>query len=338
MDRMVATPRTALITGITGQDGSYMAELLVNRGYRVFGITRDPALAFPLNLRHLADKVALIFCTYEAHDLVEIVKRVKPQEIYNFTGQSYVGKSWEMVEETFRSLAVIPSRLLEAIIASDTSIRFLQASSSELFNPGEQERLDERFPISPYNPYGCSKTFAHCMVAAYRQAHGLFAVNAILFPHESPRRHPNFAFKKIVRAAVEIKNGSRRRLELGNLQVLRDWGYAPEYVSAMHRMISTKEPEDYCLCTGQPRSVQDVVEAAFRYVGLDWQDHVDVSPRLYRTYEPKLITGDASKAGRQLDWKPAASFDDTLQRVIDFEIRMSSGSEKDYRNECPGYL
>jgi GDPmannose 4,6-dehydratase len=192
--------------------------------------------------------------------------------------------------------------------------------------------------MTPYNPYGCSKTFAHCMVAAYRQTHGLFAVNAILFPHESPRRHPNFAFKKIVRAAVEIKNGDKRKLELGNLQVKRDWGYAPEYVSAMHRMISAAEPEDYCLCTGRARSVQDVVEAAFGYVGLDWKDHVEVSPRLYRTYEPKVIVGDASKAAGRLGWTPVARFEDTLARVMDYEIRMSSGSERDYKNERPGYV
>lgn len=335
---MVAQRQVALITGVSGQDGSYLAELLLSKGYQVYGITRDPATAVPLNLLHLADRVSLIYSSYEFHDLVEIVKRVRPTEIYNLAGQSYVGKSWEMVEETFKSVAVIPGRLLEAILANDRSIRFLQASSSELFNPGEDDRLGESFPISPYNPYGCSKTFAHCMVGAYRRTHGLFAVSAILFPHESPRRHPNFAFKKIVRGAVAIKSGARQRLRLGNLQVMRDWGYAPEYVHAMHRMMSADSPEDYCLCTGTSRSVLDVVQAAFRYVDLDWQEHVEIDPVLCRTYEPKLIVGDASKAARQLAWSPAARFEDTLARVMDFEIRMSSGHEKDYRNESPRYV
>jgi GDPmannose 4,6-dehydratase len=337
MDGMVGERRAALITGVTGQDGSYLAELLLRRGYEVHGITRDPATIFPLNLQHLAGRVSLIYCGYEFHDLVEIVRRVRPTEIYNLAGQSYVGKSWEMVEETFKSVAVIPSRLLEAILANDRSIRFLQASSSELFNPGDGDRLAETFPISPYNPYGCSKTFAHCMVSAYRRAHGIFAVSAILFPHESPRRHPNFAFKKIVRAAVEIKSGGKHKLQLGNLHVLRDWGYAPEYVSAMHRMMLADEPDDYCLCTGATRSLQEVVQGAFEHLQLDWQEHVEIVPRLTRLYEPKSIVGDGTKAAKRLGWEPASRFEDTLKRVMEFEIRMSSGQEKDYGNERPGY-
>jgi len=335
---VVEKRQVALITGINGQDGSYLAELLVSKGYQVYGITRDPAVPYSLNLQHLAGKVTLVSSSYELHQLMDIIKNIRPTEIYNLAGQSYVSKSWEMVEETFKSLAVIPSRLLEAILANDRSTRFLQASSSELFCPGETDRLGETFPISPYNPYGCAKTFAHCMVSAYRREHGLFAVNAILFPHESPRRHPNFAFKKIVRTAVAIKCGSKEKLKLGNLYVLRDWGYAPEYVSAMHRMMSAEMPEDYCLCTGKTKSVQDVVQATFDYLGLDWQGHIEVAPALCRTNEPEIIVGDGSKAARDLNWAPTVCVEETIKRVVDFEIRMYSGQEKDYKNECPKYV
>ena len=335
---MVMRQPAALITGINGQDGSYLAELLLNKGYRVYGITRDPAMASSINLRHLDRKVTLIYSSYELHQLIDIIRKIQPSEIYNFAGQSYVSKSWEMVEETINSIAVIASRLLEAILVCDSSIRFLQASSSELFNPGEEDRLSETFPISPYNPYGCAKTFAHCMVSAYRKAHGLFAVNAILFPHESPRRHPNFAFKKIVRSAVEIQHGSTRKLTLGNLHVFRDWGYAPEYVEAMHRMISANTPEDYCLCTGSAQSVLNVVEAVFGYLGLDWQKHVEIAADLCRTYEPIKIVGDGNKAAAQLGWTPAVKFTDLIRLVVDFEVRMQSGTEKDYGNECPRFV
>ena len=175
------------------------------------------------------------------------------------------------------------------------------------------------------------------MVSSYRREYGLFAVNAILFPHESPRRHANFAFKKIIRAAVAIKSGKRDKLQLGNLHVLRDWGYAPEYVNAMYRMLSADDPEDYCLCTGNTKSVQDVVQAAFDYLEEDWRKHVEIAPKLCRVNEPTTIVGDGSKAIQKLDWSPKVTFDELIKRVADYESRMYTGLERDYGNECARY-
>jgi len=337
VDCVVAKEPIVLITGINGQDGSYLAELLVKKGYKVFGTTRDPAITFSLNLRHLVNYVTLLCSNYEVQQLVKIIHDVKPTEIYNFAGQSYVSKSWDMVEETIFSHGVITSRLLEAILITDPSIRFLQASSSEIFTPASNEILNERSRVSPNNPYGCSKIFAHSMVDTYRNTRGLFAVNAILFPHESPRRHANFAFMKIVRAAVSIKLGNEYQLKLGNLDVFRDWGYAPEYVDAMHRMLTSDTPEDYCLCTGKTNSVSNIVELAFGQLDLNWKLFVETSPNLIRFNEPDVVVGDATKVMKNLDWIPRENFGSVVKRAIDMELSLQSGKEKDYRNEHPRF-
>ncbi len=333
---MVGTP-VALITGISGQDGSYMAEFLLTKGYKIYGITRDPSLAVTKNVHHLADRVTLVYSSYELHQLVDIIKETGPTEIYNFAGQSYVSKSWSMVEETIHSQGILTSRILEAILATDQSIRFLNASSSEVFTPQNDNQLDEFSLIQPYNPYGCGKALGHCMVDAYRNTRGIFAVNAILFPHESPRRNANFAFKKIINAAVAIKCGSKERLKLGNLHVRRDWGYAPSFVAAMHSMLSANIAKNVCLCTGQARSVEDIVNQAFCYLDLDWQDHVDVDRSLLRVSEPMTICGNPAGAAAVLEWRPALSFEEMISRVIDFEMRLARGLDVDYRNEYPSF-
>ncbi len=330
---MVTTESTALIAGITGQDGSYMAELLSSKGYKVFGITRDPSLSVPTNLQHLANVVTLKYSSYELYQLIDIIQTTNPSEIYNFAGQSYVSKSWGMVEETIYSQGVITSRLLEAILATNPSIKFLNASSSEIFTPENNQKLTESSCIKPYNPYGCSKALAHCMVDAYKSTKNIFAVNAILFPHESPRRNPNFAFKKIVNAAAAIKLGIRDRLILGNLHVRRDWGYAPSFVVAMHQMISADIPENFCLCTGESRTVQNVVELAFSYVELEWGRYVEVDASFLRENEPLDICGHPGKAFAKLSWAPSPTFEETIRRIIDFELRLLSEQEIDFKNE-----
>jgi GDPmannose 4,6-dehydratase len=335
---MVTKQPIALIAGITGQDGSYMAELLATKGYKVFGISRDPSLAPTKNIFHLASVVTLIYSSYELHQLIDIIRKTQPSEIYNFAGQSYVSKSWGMVEETVHSQGIITSRFLEAILTTDPEIRFLNASSSEVFTQNHSGLIDEESLIRPYNPYGCSKALGHCMVDAYRNTRGLFAVNAILFPHESPRRNSNFAFKKIINAAAAIKRGSNERLKLGNLQVCRDWGYAPSFVQAMHQMLLADSLENLCLCTGQSRSVEDVVANAFSYVGLDWREYVDVDVGLLRVNEPQNIIGDPGKAFRKLAWRATPCFEDLFACVIDFELRAVSGQENDFRNENPRFF
>lgn len=332
-----AKNHVALIAGVTGQDGSYLAELLLRRGYTVYGITRDPGLTVPLNLSHLDGRVKLIYSGYELAQLIDIVRAVQPDEIYDLAGQSYVSKSWEMVEETIRSIAVIPCRLLEAIVATNPAIRFLHASSSEIFGPTDGETLSELSRIAPANPYGCSKAFAHNMVGAYRTGYGLFAVNAILFSHESPRRHASFVVKKIVRHALEIQRGRRDKLRLGNLDAIRDWGYAPEYINAMHLMMCAEEPDDYCLCTGVPRSVADVAQSVFGALDLDWQRHVEVDTTLVRRHEAKRVLGSARKAQEQLGWAAKVDFAEIISRMIDFERKLLDREVQDYRNECPQF-
>jgi len=335
MDGMVNKRPVALIAGINGQDGSYMAELLVANGYYVYGITRDPSLTMSRNVCHLADSIKLFYSSYELHQLVGIIKNIQPDEIFNFAGQSYVSKSWEMVEETIHSQGVITSRFLEAILATNTKIRFLNASSSEIFGLASTATLNEASMVQPYNPYGCAKALAHCMVDTYRNSKGIFAVNAILFPHESPRRAPNFAFKKIIKAAVEIKNGSQKKLELGNLHVFRDWGYAPSFVTAMHRMLIAENPMNLCLCTGQAKSIQEVVSAAFSMLGMDWAEHVIVDSTLIRVFEPNTIVGDPSKAFLNLEWEATPPFEELIARMIEFENRRVKDNESDFRNEAP---
>ena len=271
MVKMSEQPRIALIAGIGGQDGSYMAELLLSKGYKVYGLTRSIDLLPSLNLAHLAGQVTLLYTNYQLHQLVEIISTVKPDEIYNLTGQSYVSKSWELVQETIDSQGVIVSRFLEAIFLTDRSIKFLQSSSAEIFNSDLGSTFNESSSLGPYNPYGCAKLMAHSMVDAYRKSKGMFAVNAILFPHESPRRHQNFAVKKIIHTAVKIKNSQASNLQLGNLEVQRDWGYAPNYVNAMYLMMQADNPRNYCLSTGNTHSLLDIVKTTFSSLDLDWE-------------------------------------------------------------------
>lgn len=335
---MVADIPVALISGISGQDGSYMAEYLIQKGYKVFGITRDKNFSNLVNIRHLSGNITLIESSYETSDLIEILRFVKPIEIYNFAGQSFVSKSWSMLEETVLSQATLVGRFLDAVLNVDIKIRFLNASSSEIFGESTGGILNEASVLTPYNPYGCAKAFGYNLVNAYRDRKGLFAVNAILFPHESPRRNENFAFKKIISSAVAIKKGLKKELKLGSLDVMRDWGYAPSFVHGMHLLIKNNNPENVCFCTGESRSVKDVVKITFELLNIDWTKHVIVEKGLVRAYEPFNIVGNPCLAKEKLGWRVGPSFEDLIETVINFELKKFEGMELVFQDEKPKFI
>jgi GDPmannose 4,6-dehydratase len=316
---------TVLITGVTGQDGSYLAELLTERGCRVIGLTRDVALTFGENIEHLRGRLELQYCSYTEASILDAVLKNRPNFIYNLAGQTYVAKSWDLVEETIAHSAIIPIHFLNAILRADKSIKFFQASTSEIFKPSANP-MDEDSPLMPTNPYGCSKAFAHNMVNAYRAHHGLFAVNGIFFHHESPRRHPNFLSRKVVQGAVQIKLGKTSELLLGNLTAARDWGYAPDYMDAATRMMDLEVPTDFVIATGESRTVQQLVEIVFNKLGLDWKKYVRVDPKFSRSYEVETVRGNPAKAKKMLNWEPTKKLEKILEIMIakEFEIQSKS--------------
>jgi GDPmannose 4,6-dehydratase len=319
----------ALVTGIAGQDGSYLAELLLSKGYEVHGIVRrassfntgrldhiyqDPHESGPrlqLHYGDLTDSVAL----------VNLIRSVAPSEVYHLGAQSHVKVSFEIPEYTGESTGLGTIRLLEAIRASGVETRFYQASSSEMFGSAPPPQ-DELTPFHPRSPYGCAKVYAYWTTVNYREAYSLYAVNGILFNHESPRRGETFVTRKVTRAVARIKAGLQDRLYLGNLQARRDWGYAPEYVEAMWRMLQQEGPDDYVIATGQSHTVQEFCDIAFTHAGLDWRRHVLIDPAYYRPSEVDDLCGDASKALRRLDWKPQTGFEELVRLMVDADIAL----------------
>ncbi|MFO0972722.1 MAG: GDP-mannose 4,6-dehydratase [Phycisphaerae bacterium] len=316
------SPR-ALITGITGQDGSYLAELLLAKGYEVHGIVRrssslnthridhiyqDPHAASRRLFLHHGDLA-------DASMLASIIRRVEPTEIYNLGAQSHVRVSFDMPEYTVDVDALGAVRLLEAIRDARIACKFYQASSSEIFGNAPPPQNEES-PFQPRSPYAAAKVLAFWMTRNYREAYGLFACNGILFNHESPRRGETFVTRKITRAVAAIRAGAQHKLYLGNLDARRDWGYAPEYVDAMWRMLQQPAPDDYVIATGQTRSVREFVELAFSLAGLDWQKHVEIDPRYYRPTEVDMLLGDATKAARALGWRPATTFEQLVRIML----------------------
>jgi GDPmannose 4,6-dehydratase len=311
--------RRALIAGITGQDGSYLAELLLEKGYEVSGLTRDPLARFTPNIAPLKGRVDLRYCAYTESAVIEAVQNVRPHEIYNFGAQVYVAKSWELIPETVHHTGVIPTYFLEAIIKADRKIKFFQASSSEIYTPKANELLTEESPIDPSNPYGCSKAFAHQMVAMFRKQHKAHFVNGIFFNHESPRRNEDFLSRKLVRAAVAIQQGRQKELVLGNLKAARVWGYAPDFVDAAYRMMQLDEPRDLIICAEKLRTVEDMIAVVFAEVGLDWKDFVRVDPKLFRPFETPVVRGSHKKLTALTGWKPTTSFEAMLKLMIQHE-------------------
>ena len=306
----------ALITGITGQDGSYLAELLLGKGYEVHGIMRRSSSFSTGRIDHLyrdphQPDVPLHLYYGDLSDsssLINTLNRVRPDEVYNLGAQSHVKVSFEMPEFTADTTGMGTLRLLEAVHHADWPIRFYQAGSSEMFGKVGETPQRETTAFYPRSPYGVSKVFAHWMTVQYREAYGLFAVNGILFNHESPRRGRTFVTRKITRGVADILSGREQKLYLGNLDARRDWGYAPEYVEAMWRMLQQPEPDDYVIATGEMHTVREFVEAVFSQVGLDWREHVEIDPRYFRPTEVDELCGDASKAAAKLGWRPQTGF------------------------------
>ncbi|MEU7115783.1 GDP-mannose 4,6-dehydratase [Streptomyces sp. NPDC046182] len=321
--------KTALISGVTGQDGSYLAELLLSKGYTVHGLVRrsssfnteridhiyqDPQQAnrsFVLHHADLADGVAL----------VNLLRDIHPDEVYNLGAQSHVRVSFDAPLYTGDVTGLGALRLLEAIRASGVATRIYQASSSEMFGATPPPQNEET-PFHPRSPYGAAKVFAYWTTVNYREAYGMFAVNGVLFNHESPRRGETFVTRKVTRAVARIKAGLQDRLYLGNLDAIRDWGYAPEYVDAMWRMLQQDEPTDYVVATGVAATVRQFVETAFTHAGLDWAEHVRYDPKYERPSEVDALIGDASKARDLLGWKPSVQVDELARIMVDADVRL----------------
>jgi GDPmannose 4,6-dehydratase len=320
--------KRALITGITGQDGSYLAELLLENGYEVFGVVRRLSTPNMWRIEHLMDRVTLIQADLlDQLSLIKAVETSDPHELYNLAAMSFVPASWDqpMLTGEFNSQGVI--RVLEAIRRVNPKIRFYQASSSEMYGRVREVPQTELTPFYPRSPYGVSKAFGHYITVNYRESYGLFAVSGILFNHESPRRGLEFVTRKVTNGVARIKLGLSDTLPLGNVDACRDWGFAGDYVKAMWLMLQHDTPDDYVIATGVAHSVQQLVEAAFAHAGLDWRKHVKTDPALLRPAEVDHLIGDPAKATRVLGWKPSISFQTLVENMVDADIeRLRTGS------------
>ncbi|HID75744.1 MAG TPA: GDP-mannose 4,6-dehydratase [Planctomycetaceae bacterium] len=311
----------ALITGITGQDGAYLAEHLLERGYEVHGMVRRASTERFERIVHLHDQITLHQADLlDQLSIVNLIREVRPHEVYNLAAQSFVPTSWVQPLLTGEFTALGVTRVLEAIRLVDPSIRFYQASSSEMFGAVREEPQNEQTPFWPRSPYGVAKVYGHWITVNYRESYGIFACSGILFNHESPRRGKEFVTRKVSDAVARIKLGLQEKLRLGNLDAMRDWGFAGDYVRAMWLMLQQDKPGDYVVATGQKHSVRELVELAFSHVGLDWQDHVVVDPQLFRPAEVNTLRGDASKARRVFGWEPAVSFPELVQMMVDADM------------------
>lgn len=318
--------RRALVTGITGQDGSYLAELLLEKGYEVHGLVRRASTFNTGRIDHIYkdphEQPRLVLHFGDLTDgtgIANLIREIEPDEIYNLGAQSHVRVSFDQPLYSVDVDALGTIRLLEAVrdLSRSKSVRFYQASSSEMYGRVHETPQKETTPFHPRSPYGCAKVFSYYQTVNYREAYDLFACNGILFNHESPRRGETFVTRKITRAATRIREGLQDRLHLGNLDAKRDWGYAKDYVEAMWLMLQQDEPDDFVIATGETYSVRDFLEASFKAVGLPWQQYVESDPRYLRPSEVDLLLGDASKARTKLGWEPQTSFDELVSIMID---------------------
>ena len=318
--------KRAIISGITGQDGSYLAEFLLDQGYEVVGIVRRSSASNLWRIQHLVDRLQLRPADLlDQLSLIRVIDEVRPDEFYNLAAMSFVPASWEQPMLTGEFNAQGVTRVLDAIRQVDTSIRFYQASSSEMFGKVLEVPQTETTPFYPRSPYGVSKVFGHYITVNYRESYDLFACSGILFNHESPRRGLEFVTRKVSDGVARIKLGQTDQLKLGNLEACRDWGFAGDYVQAMWLMLQQDQPSDYVVATGVSHSVKDLVAIAFEHVGLDWQSHVKTDPSLLRPAEVDQLVGDASRAREILDWKPSLDLATLIRIMVDADLERVKG-------------
>ncbi|MHB8168084.1 MAG: GDP-mannose 4,6-dehydratase [Thermoleophilia bacterium] len=315
--------KNALITGITGQDGSYLAEFLLEKGYQVFGMVRRSSTENFERIEHIRDRVTLIQADLlDQMSLISAISESQPEEIYNLAAQSFVPTSWTKPVLTAEFTALGVTRMLEAMRLVKKDARFYQASSSEMFGKVKETPQTEQTPFHPRSPYGVAKVYGHFITVNYRESYDLFACSGILFNHESPRRGYEFVTRKVTNAVARIKLGLQNEVALGNLDAKRDWGYALDYVEMMWMMLQQEEPDDYVIATGETHSVQELVETAFGHVGLNWKDHVRIDPRFVRPAEVDMLIGDPKKSREKLGWQPRVSFEQLVQMMVDSDLEL----------------
>jgi GDPmannose 4,6-dehydratase len=316
----------ALITGITGQDGSYLAEFLLSKGYEVVGVVRRTSHHSYERIEHLLDRIEVVAADLlDQHSLTVVLQETRPDEVYNLAAQSYVPTSWTQPVLTGEFTALGVTRILEAIRLVHPAAKFYQASSSEMFGRVSQTPQQENTPFYPRSPYGVAKVYGHWITVNYRESYDLYAVSGILFNHESPRRGIEFVTRKVTDGVARVKLGLTTEIRLGNLDARRDWGYAGDYVDAMWRMLQQPAPRDYVIGTGQTHSVRELVEAAFAHVGLDWRKHVVSDPKYMRPAEVDLLQADPSKARAELGWAPKVRFDQLVAMMVDADLERLRG-------------
>ncbi len=317
--------KVAFITGITGQDGSYLAELLLGKGYKVYGMVRRASVEKFERIAHIMDRIELIQGDLlDQYSLISALKKAQPTEVYNLAAQSFVPTSWAQPVLTSEFTAIGVTRMLESIRLVDPKIRFYQASSSEMYGKVLETPQTENTPFYPRSPYGVAKVYGHYITVNYRESYDLFAVSGILFNHESPRRGLEFVTRKVTDGVARIKRGLSSELRLGNLDARRDWGFAGDYVEAMWLMLQQDTPDDYVIATGETHTVKELVQVAFDHAGLDWEKHVKLDPAFIRPAEVDLLIGDPAKAKKQLGWTPKVSFEQLVKMMVDSDIERLS--------------
>ncbi|HOU23928.1 MAG: GDP-mannose 4,6-dehydratase [Chloroflexi bacterium ADurb.Bin180] len=315
--------KTALITGVTGQDGSYLAEFLLSKGYDVVGMVRRTSTLNFQRLEHIQDRIVLVQGDLlDQTSLVDLIREYRPQEVYNLAAQSFVPTSWKQPVLTGEFTALGVTRVLEAIRMVDPSLRFYQASSSEVFGKVREVPQSERTPFYPRSPYGVAKVYGHWITVNYRESYGMYACSGILFNHGSPRRGLEFVERKVAHGAARIKLGLANELRLGNLDSRRDWGFAGDYVQAMWLMLQQEQPDDYVVGTGSTHSIRELCSVAFSYLGLNWEDYVVVDPALIRPAEVDLLIADPSKVREKLGWQPKVSFEELIHMIVDQDLEL----------------
>lgn len=325
--------KTALITGVTGQDGSYLAEFLLKKDYEVYGIVRRSSSSNFERIKHIQDDLTLLpGDLLDQNSLIEAIERSSPDEVYNLGAQSFVPTSWNQPVLTGEFTALGVTRILEAIRLVNKKIRFYQASSSEMFGKVAEVPQNEQTVFYPRSPYGVAKLYAHWVTVNYRESYDLFCCSGILFNHESPRRGLEFVTKKVSNGVARIKRGLSNELRMGNLDAKRDWGFAGDFVKAMWLMVQQDEPEDYVISTDEAHSVKELIEVAFDHVGLNWKDYVVVDHKFVRPAEVDLLLGDSAKARNKLKWQPKVKFEELIRMMVDYDIERYNVSEYSPKN------